>query len=151
MTSTRYILRSLLHYWRTNLGVLCGVGVGAAILTGALGVGDSMEFSLERMAMARIGSIDYAAQTGNRPFSRPLAGRLAAETGMRVAPVLMLSGTVSPSDRQARINNVNVFGVDSNFWKFAQSGGGVELSGMRVALNQKAAARLGARVGDWLV
>jgi hypothetical protein len=40
--------RSLIFYWRTNLGVLLAVMVSAIVLTGALVIGDSVRYSLNR-------------------------------------------------------------------------------------------------------
>ena len=55
MTIATFILRSLRFYWRTHLGVLAGVAVTAAILTGSLVVGDSVRFTLKQLALARLG------------------------------------------------------------------------------------------------
>lgn len=71
------ILRSLRFYWRTHLGVLAGVAVTCAILTGALVVGDSVRFSLRQLALARLGRVTHAIATGDRFFRE----KLADETG----------------------------------------------------------------------
>jgi hypothetical protein len=46
MSRWRLLLLNLLFHWRGNLAVLLGVVVGAAVLTGALLVGDSLRGSL---------------------------------------------------------------------------------------------------------
>ena len=51
MTFFRLISASLRYHWRTNLAVACGVAVGAAVLTGALLVGDSMRGSLRHLTL----------------------------------------------------------------------------------------------------
>ena len=43
------IKKSLIYYWRANVGVLGAVVVGAAVLAGSLFVGDSVEYSLRQM------------------------------------------------------------------------------------------------------
>ena len=53
MTLLKLVRRTLLFYWRTNLGVLLAVVVSVAILSGALVVGDSVEYSLKMMVQAR--------------------------------------------------------------------------------------------------
>ncbi|MCI0654737.1 MAG: hypothetical protein L0Y39_09710, partial [Methylococcaceae bacterium] len=58
MTRTRLLLETLVWHWRTNLAVLLGVAVGAALLSGALIVGDSVRGSLRDMTLKRLGSID---------------------------------------------------------------------------------------------
>ncbi|MGA2616758.1 MAG: ABC transporter permease, partial [Thermoguttaceae bacterium] len=70
------ILRSLRYHWRMNLAVACGVGVGAAVLTGALLVGDSMRGSLRQLTLDRLGRIDEAL-VADRFFRQELAGELA--------------------------------------------------------------------------
>ena len=60
MTSLRLAFRSLRYHWRMNLAVALGVAAGAAVLTGALLVGDSMRGSLRRLTIERLGRIDSA-------------------------------------------------------------------------------------------
>jgi hypothetical protein len=45
--------RSLRHYFRSQLGVLAGVTLAAAVLIGALAVGDSVKGSLKARALLR--------------------------------------------------------------------------------------------------
>ena len=56
MTFARFLLRSMIHHWRGNLAVTLGVGVGCAVLTGALFVGDSLRGSLRDRA--RLSNLD---------------------------------------------------------------------------------------------
>ena len=58
MSAIRLIIASLVHHWRVNLAVACGVAAGAAVLVGALLVGDSMRESLRRLTLDRLGRID---------------------------------------------------------------------------------------------
>ena len=60
------MLSSLRHYWRTHTGVSCGVLLASAILTGALLVGDSVDYSLRETALARLGGIEHAIDLPNR-------------------------------------------------------------------------------------
>ena len=46
MNLGRLLARNLAYHWRGNAAVLLGVGVGTAVLTGALLVGDSLRGSL---------------------------------------------------------------------------------------------------------
>ncbi|MCB0294884.1 MAG: hypothetical protein KDG51_06515, partial [Calditrichaeota bacterium] len=52
--------KNLLYYWRINLAVVLGAAIAAAVLTGALLVGDSVRGSLRDMTLERLGDIDYA-------------------------------------------------------------------------------------------
>ena len=64
MTPLRLLLRNLLYHWRGNLAVFLGVVVGAAVLTGALLVGDSLRGSLRDLTLQRLGWVDEALVTG---------------------------------------------------------------------------------------
>lgn len=57
-TLGRYVRSSLSQYWRVQLAVALGVMVGAAVLTGALLIGDSVRNSLRRLTLERLGKID---------------------------------------------------------------------------------------------
>ena len=52
------VLRSLRHYWRTNLAVIAGVATAVAVLAGALLVGDSVRGSLRDLVLQRLGNTD---------------------------------------------------------------------------------------------
>ncbi len=140
ITPVLFVLRSLRFYWRTHLGVLAGVAVACAILTGALVVGDSVRFSLRKLALARLGRVTYAVATGDRYFRE----QLADETG--AVPVLMARGIVSLPDGSARANNAQIVGVDARFWRL---GATTNFDG--IVLNKRLATQLGAKTGDTIV
>src|SRR5713226_1461317 len=95
MTLWTLAARSLRFYWRAHLGVLLGAALGTAILVGALGVGDSVRYSLRSLALARLGGIHLALSGQNRFFRASLAEALATELKTPVVPVVMLRGTVA--------------------------------------------------------
>ncbi len=143
MTLWTLALRSLRFHARAHLGVLLGATVGAAVLIGALLVGDSVRGSLRDMALARLGKIEAAMATGDRLFRAALATKLNA------APVLALPGTVNSSDGSRRANRVHVLGVDENFWKLAAKAPPfATVPPDSVVLNQALAEQLAAKPGD---
>jgi len=143
MTLWTLALRSLRFHARAHLGVLLGATVGAAVLIGALLVGDSVRGSLRDMALARLGKIESAMATGDRLFRAALATKLNA------APVLALPGTVNSSDGSRRANRVHVLGVDENFWKLAAKAPPfATVPPDSVVLNQALAEQLAAKPGD---
>ena len=77
MSSLGLILASLRYHWRMNLAVALGVAAGAAVLTGALLVGDSMRGSLRQLTLDRLGRIDEVLLT-ERFFRAELAEELVA-------------------------------------------------------------------------
>ncbi|MDD5349398.1 MAG: hypothetical protein PHQ12_04225 [Chthoniobacteraceae bacterium] len=150
MTPFRYLLRSLVFYRRTHWGVALGALLAAAILTGSLGVGDSVRFSLRRLALERLGAVDAAlVSPGGGFFRERLAGEIAARTGGDAAPVLLLRGTVARPDGSALCLDVQVVGVDARFWRLW--GGPDLLAGApagSAVVNASLAERLGGNPGD---
>jgi putative ABC transport system permease protein len=151
--------RSLLFFWRTNLAVVLGAAVGAAALTGALIVGDSMRASLQEVAVGRLGRVDYAL-LAPRFFRAALANDLAASAEFtehfdRVCPIILLNGGATHAERRTRADRVSLLGVDDRFWAMNPSpsqGEGRDGSwmptGRVVILNEPLAQELGAAVGD---
>ena len=132
MSAWRLAIRSLRHYWRTNVGVVLGLAVGSMILTGSLLVGDSVRYSLLRLAALRTGLTEFAVTTGDRFARIALADGMGAELGESavVAPVLVTRGSVGAPGAGRRVSGVQVLGVDSRFhalapnpWTGAEGGG----------------------------
>ncbi len=152
MKTGTLILRSLRFYWRTNLGVLAGVAVAGAILTGALAVGDSVRASLRRAALLRLGTTQSSLVSQDRFFRAALAGEIESELRATVVPVLLLRGAVTTPDGSARANAAQIVGVEERFWKL----GGTNncLAGAApgdAVINERLAEQLGARIGTTIV
>jgi len=144
--------RSLGFYWRTNLGVLLAVMVSAAVLIGALVVGDSVRYSLKSMVKARLGQTQLALIPQNRFFTDELAGKLSKKLDTTVAPVLQLRGLIANSDGSKRQNRIEVLGVDDRFYKIGTAENPMlESQNQAVALNESLAEKLGVNVGDEVV
>jgi hypothetical protein len=144
------LLRNLLYHGRGNLAVLLGVAVGAAVLTGALLVGDSLRGSLRERSLEQLGWVHHAMVTG-RFFAADLADRLGAE---RAAPAILLRGSVSSvpmgSSEARRVNQVTILAVDDRFWEGDSSGPGAEFwksDTDGAVLNATLATELGVRAG----
>lgn len=153
MTRARFVFRSVVHYRRTNLAVVLGVAVGAAALTGALVVGDSVRGSLRELALGRLGSIDYAL-VAPRFFREALASELASDAAYASefdapCPLVVLSGAGKHPDRGARANQITILGVDDRFWKLSAQPTSTKMpEGRSVLLNSALAEELGASVGQ---
>lgn len=155
MSAWRLAIRSLRHYWRTNVGVVLGLAVGSMILTGSLLVGDSVRYSLLRLAALRTGLTEFAVTTGDRFARIALADGMGAELGESavVAPVLVTRGSVGAPGAGRRVSGVQVLGVDSRFhalapnpWTGAEGGA----SG-KVFFSAALAATLPMQPGDQLL
>jgi putative ABC transport system permease protein len=130
--------RGLRHYRRTHAGVVAGCAISAAVLCGALFVGDSVRGTLRGIALARLGRFDVALDSGNRFFRSDLASRLPGS----MAAALRLPGMAIREGKDRRqVNRVEVYGIDAGFL-------GIPIPPGRVVLNAKLAAALGVKAGD---
>src|SRR5262245_32180866 len=139
MTRFRLLLRNLLYHRRGNAAVLLGVVVGAAVLTGALLVGDSLRGSLRAQSLRRLGWVDHSL-VAPRFFREKLADELAG-AAERVEPAVMLQGSASTPEG-ARARGVTVLGVRDSFFDGAEGFGGEV-----VWLNGALARALGVSAG----
>ncbi|MFT7511071.1 MAG: putative ABC transport system permease protein [Candidatus Omnitrophota bacterium] len=150
--------RGLAYYWRSHLGVLCGVAVTTAVIVGAMLVGDSLRHSLKQLAEQRLMGVEQSMLSPDRFFRAELAGDLSKQDAADTlfAPVLYLNASASNSDGSARVNKVQVFGVSDEFWRLGgldpnqvpfQSEGDLK----QLVINDVLAKRLGAQKADSLV
>ncbi len=145
MNLLKLALAGLKFHKKAHFGVFLGAVLAAAILTGALAVGDSVRYSLTQQALARIGGIEHALYNPGRFFRTELTNELgvAAPT----AASILLRGAAANSEGTARAGRVQVVGVDEAFWKLGGAGT-VNMAEDGVALNERLAKFLGVDVGD---
>lgn len=140
-------------YWRTHASVFAGTVIAAAVFVGALLVGDSVKYSLNRFALLRLGRIHHAMNSRDRFFRQELAERMGTRLDSEVTALLKLNGIMLKQDASGgdrrQVNHVQVLGVAASFWRFGP-GSNPDLGEDQIALNEKLAARLDARVGDEL-
>ncbi|MBN1479429.1 FtsX-like permease family protein [candidate division KSB1 bacterium] len=141
--------KSLFFYRRTHLGVVLGVAVSTAVLVGALVIGDSIRFSLRRLVFDRLGRTEFAMQTGDRFFRTQLADQLSQRLKRQTAPLLQTRGIALAGSGDARVNQVQVLGVDK---RFGIIGGSEDvytnIKPNEVLINQRLAQKLGVEVGE---
>lgn len=144
---TQFLLswRSTRYYAWSHLSVLAGITLAVAVLVGALLVGDSVQYTLTRSALLRLGGAHTALDTKSRYFPADLANRLQSETAIAMAPAMVFRGVAI--SLAARVNSIQIVGVDARFQGLA-GGQGTGLPEAGVALNAKLAAELGVTPGD---
>ena len=141
--------RGIVYYWRWHIGLLLGVAITSAIVSGSLIVGDSVRATLKRQNDERLGKADVALVGGDRFFTSGLVQKLSDGNSLR-AGVLVLRGTVTTASGGQRINNVNVLGVTPEFWKTGLEGTGADLpSG--VLINDPLASTYGIAKGETII
>ncbi len=115
MKTFTYIFRSIAFYYRQHFALFLGVVVSAAVLSGALIVGDSIRYSLKKMVDIRLGKTQYAVVSGSRFMDSDLAGKLSTSLNTPVAPLLLLKGIVINQETGQRANKAAIIGIDSSF------------------------------------
>lgn len=144
--------RGLIHFWRLHIGVVLGVGVACAALTGALLVGDSVRSSLRALAIERLGRIEHAL-VGERFFRAALADSLPGEN----AATILLSGSARHSKNKALANGVQIHGIDADFAALFSASGAALWQGLQeksarrfpaLVVNASLQKQLGAQLGD---
>ncbi len=145
MTTFSFILSSARHYAKAHLGLLFGVFLASAILSGSLLVGDSVKASLRRVAELRLGKVRSGMVGGERWFTE----ELARKTGS--VPLALASGSVSAATGTARVNAAQVLSVDDTFWNLSPSGKKLIINSGEVLLNESMANKLQAKVGDSVI
>jgi putative ABC transport system permease protein len=155
MTELKYIFRSIIHFRKQHLALFLSMTVSAAVLTGALIVGDSIRFSLKSMVDARLGKTKFAISGGSRFMDTMTASKLSEALKVPVAPILMLKGIAVNQVTGSRVNNANVIGVDSSFaglsissFPYPSSNEVVICKALAKRLNLKPGEELLIRVGN---
>jgi putative ABC transport system permease protein len=137
-------LRGLRYHARIYALVLAGITFATAILVGALMVGDSVRFSLKRMAQQRLGNTRVVFPGHDRFFRAALADETQG------VPLVLLRGNAAFADSATRANDVQVIGCDERFWALGAAAP-PDLGKREVAVNAHLARRLQATVGDSIV
>ncbi len=144
MRARTLVARSLLHFRAVHCAVALGVGVGTAVLAGALIVGSSVRGSLRSLTLDRLGAIDFAA-VGERYFREEASE--AFEHPLRAATAVLVRASAEHAGTGSRASRVRIHGVDDAFWQFY----GIEppdLGSRDVLLNRRLAGELGAVTGE---
>jgi putative ABC transport system permease protein len=152
MRSATLLRRSLTYHRRSHLWVILGSALGTAILVGALVVGDSIRHSLRQIVFHRLGRAEIALVSQDRFFRAQVAEDMEEVLGTSVAALLQAQGTASAQGGRARVNNVQVVGVDAGFGEIGGATNLYEaLAADQAIINQRLAARLALQAGDELV
>lgn len=147
LTPFKYVLRSLLHFRKQHVVLLLATAISAMVLTGALIIGDSIDYSLLKMMKTRLGKTRFAVVGGNRFVRDSLAAELSSGSEIKAAPLLMLKGIAINSESGNRINKATVIGIDSSFSFFANSPLPV-ISGEEALISENIAGKLQLKVND---
>ncbi|MBN2088600.1 FtsX-like permease family protein [candidate division KSB1 bacterium] len=147
-----YIIKSLRFYWRAYLGVFLGTIISTAILVGALLVGDSVKYSLNELALSRLGKTEFVLVTGERFVRKALADELSDSLNAALIPALQLDGIAIKEGGIQRVNQVQVYGIEDGFWNlWAGENKRQAIGPDQAAINQQLASRLNLALGEELL
>ncbi|MFO7668567.1 MAG: ABC transporter permease [Bacteroidales bacterium] len=152
MKPSRLIRNNLVFYRKKHLLLALGVAISGAVITGALLVGDSIQYSLSRIVEQRLGGVTHVLKAGDRYFTSSLGEQVADDLLLPVSSVLLQEGTAVGDGGQLRVNRVQVLGVDDAFDGVARlTGYFSKLSGDTILISRNLASRLNKSVGDELL
>ena len=150
MKLTRLLLRNLWHYRKPYLAVMAGVAISTAVLTGGLIVGDSVRNSLQQLTDVRLGNTRYAMQSDDRFFRQELAGEISAQANLKCAAVMQVGGIAINTDKNLRINQVQIIGTDHHF-EFFRDQPLPEPADDEAIISRNTATKLDLQPGDELL
>ena len=118
MSLFQLIYRSFIYYRKSHLAVIAGVSISTMVLTGTLFVGDSIQSSLEKSTLLRLGNTEYLYSGIDRYFRSELADDIRESLDINIAPLLQLDGIASAQGGKYKLNGIQVIGVDEHFSSF---------------------------------
>lgn len=121
MKPRKLILSTLSHYKGVNIATALGIAITTAVICGALIVGSSLRYSLVEIVKNRLGMTTHTLTSGERIFSGELAGNFNEKTGILTASVLKSEAVITISDRNLNLENVQIWGIDNDFFNFSNS------------------------------
>ena len=144
-----FVLKSFLHYFKSNLLVALGVLISTMVLTGSLVIGDSVRYSLTQATFYRLGKTTHLVSVTERYFRRKMAVEIEQDNlQIQATPLLLLEGMAVSGGGQQRANKVQVVGVDKDFDKVAGTSLYAELTDNEIAISKNLAERLQVAEGD---
>ena len=151
-------MRNFVKRKRSTIFAIFGLAVGAAIVTGSLAVGDSLENAVVRSTYENLGEVDEAVRSVgvfNRSVVDEISSPLANEIDA-VAPLIVLPVSVKDVNTGARESLVNIIAFEGSFMEFGDfklADGTVfpgTLGPNHAAINRKLAQSLSASESDLL-
>ena len=143
LTFSRVLMRSLCWYWPYHLAIAGSITLAIAVLVGSLAVGWSLQESLKKQLLSRLGEAQYAASP-DYPISFASVRKTAA------TPALELRAVASnPENVATPTVPATLWAVDESFKAIAPAFPGLKQD--EVAINQRLAEELHLQVGAWLV
>jgi ABC-type antimicrobial peptide transport system permease subunit len=117
----RIAVRNFLKRKRSTLFAIFGLAVGAAIVTGSLVVGDSLEYAVVQSTFQNLGDVDEAVRSAgvfNESIVDEIKTELLDDEIDAVAPLMILPVSVKNNNSGARQSLVNIIAFTDEFLDF---------------------------------
>ena len=151
MTRFQLRQRSLRAYWRIYLCVGLGAAITTGLITGALILGDSLEYSLRSEALSRLGAVHQALDASGRIFRSDLASEISGEVRAPVSPALKAHGMASTPDGSRLASSVQLLGIGGSMKALGAPEALRQIEKGEVIVTLQLAQRLGVQAGDEIV
>lgn len=145
MNVLKLALRNLRYYLPHNLTTAAGIMAAAAVIGGALIIGDSVRASLFKLVSDRLGKVEYAVIQQENYFRSAIAGEIAAKTGTDCAAVLQVEAFLASEHGAVK---ANLYGVSRDFFRLSPAGNEYSLPPDTVWLNRTAMQAAGLKTGE---
>lgn len=150
MNKLKFIKNSLRTFQKQHLAVLLATLISAAVLTGALIVGDSVRMSLQKKVDQRLGKTTHALATADRFVRAELAQDLKKDMVTQATALLYLQGISINAEENLRLNRTQILGVEEDFWTFSE-GADFNINAREVVISEEVAQELQLELGESLL
>ncbi len=152
MTTLKLVAKTIKHYPWSAIATSAGIAIAASIIIGALVIGHSLSKSLEQIVYYRLGDVTHTITAGERLFSQQLAHRLGGIDDLSSASVLKSEAMLSDQQSGARVNKVQIWGVDDSFaGAVGQGTDSFKNPDDAIIISQNLAQRLKVEAGDFVL
>jgi ABC-type antimicrobial peptide transport system permease subunit len=144
------VIRSFVFY-RSSLfiqGII--IALLAAVITGSLLTGSSVRKSLRDNSGKKLGRTGILVSSGPRYFEPSLASAVRSQTGYGCSAFLETDGYCQNFSSGRSVNNVNIFGIDNDFFKF-HGNDTIKINNGEAFINLKLARNLEIKKGDDII
>jgi len=152
MKPLKFTINTLRHYKGVNIATMLGIAITTAVICGALIVGSSLRYSLVEIVKNRLGMTTHTLTSGERIFSGELASNFQEKTGLVSSAILKTEAVVTISDRNLNLENVQVWGIDNDFFDFSNTNSGEKITSFgNVLVSKSISEKLNLKDDDEII
>ena len=143
--------RAISFYWRIYLCVGLAAAITCSLITGSLLLGDSLEHSLRKESLSRIGAIAHGLSVRDHTLSSSLPKKLSQTLQVSVAGAIRKEGNATTAEGSKLVPAMALWGVDEEFAALSESPDFWKIGPGEVVLNTRLQNRLKVSAGDEII